>query len=34
VLIGTDKFGNKFFENKDELPRWSPSRLISGQHRD
>jgi len=25
VLIGTDKFGNKFFENKDELPRWSPT---------
>jgi hypothetical protein len=21
VLIGTDKFGNKFYENKDELPR-------------
>jgi NADH dehydrogenase [ubiquinone] 1 alpha subcomplex assembly factor 2 len=24
VLIGTDKFGNKFYENKDELPRPLP----------
>jgi hypothetical protein len=21
VLVGTDKFGNKFYENNDELPR-------------
>lgn len=23
VLVGTDKLGNKFYENKDELPRES-----------
>jgi hypothetical protein len=29
VLVGTDAFGNKFYENKDELPRTSPKSLIS-----
>lgn len=34
MLVGTDKFGNKYYENNDELPRMSTTHLFLCLHAD